>query len=78
MYRENGNPLATVSATRLKEGQKARADYSGYDVAESYPSQTDARIVTILEHRTYANRQLAQWPAYLVVYCIFSTPKRLA
>ena len=49
VYRELGNSLVKVSAARLKMGQTVRADYTGYDVAESYPSQTDAREVVILE-----------------------------
>ncbi len=47
VYEQQGNALTKVSATRLKKGQKVRADYTGYDVAESYPGQTDARKVVI-------------------------------
>ena len=49
VYKEQGNALAKVSAARLEKGQKVRADYTGYDVAASYPSQTDARKVVILQ-----------------------------
>lgn len=49
VYKERGNTLTKVSATRLKKGQRVRADYTGYDVADSYPSQTDARKVVILQ-----------------------------
>ena len=38
----------SANATDLKEGQRVIGDYTGYDVAESYPSQTSARTVTIL------------------------------
>ena len=49
VYKEQGSALTKVSATRLKQGQKVRADYTGFDVAESYPSQTRTRKVVILE-----------------------------
>ena len=49
VYRKSENSLVKVPAARLKKGQKVRADYTGYNVAESYPSQTDAREVVILE-----------------------------
>lgn len=48
VYREEGNALVKVPATRLKKGQKIRADYTGYDVAESYFGQTEARRVVIM------------------------------
>jgi hypothetical protein len=40
-----------ASAAELHEGLRVSADYTGYDVAESYPSQTGARVVTILGSR---------------------------
>ncbi len=49
VYQEQANSLAKVSAIRLEEGQKVRVDYTGYSVAMSYPSQTDAREVVILD-----------------------------
>ncbi len=39
------------SAAELQVGLRVSADYTGYDVAESYPSQTGARVVTILGSR---------------------------
>ena len=48
VYLEAGSSLSKVPAARLKKGQKVRADYTGYPVWASYPSQTDAREVVIL------------------------------
>ena len=48
VYQEEGHALAKVPAAGLKKRQKVRTDYTGYDVAESYPSQTAAREVVIL------------------------------
>ena len=44
-----GDARERGSVTDLRKGLRVRADYTGYDVAESYPSQTGARAVTILE-----------------------------
>ena len=37
-----------ATAADLKKGLRVSADYTGYDVATSYPSQTQARTVEIL------------------------------
>jgi hypothetical protein len=51
VFRQQGNDRkAEASAADLKEGLRVAADYTGYDVAESYPSQTFARTVLILDH----------------------------
>ncbi|QIN83959.1 hypothetical protein GBA63_15870 [Rubrobacter tropicus] len=50
IFREKQNTQrARASGADLQKGTKVSADYTGYDVATSYPSQTDARVVTILE-----------------------------
>ena len=52
VLREEGDTRrASSSAAELREGLRVSADYTGYDVAESYPSQTAARVVTILGSR---------------------------
>jgi hypothetical protein len=49
--RESVRRRERASAAELHEGLRVSADYTGYDVAESYPSQTAARVVTILGSR---------------------------
>jgi hypothetical protein len=51
LRREGDTRKASSSAAELREGLRVSADYTGYDVAESYPSQTAARVVTILGSR---------------------------
>ena len=52
VFRKGGDTRKErVSAAELHEGLRISADYTGYDVAESYPSQTAARAVTILGSR---------------------------
>ena len=46
---ETGNRTTSASISELGKGQRVRADYTGYDVAESYPGQTTARTIEILE-----------------------------
>lgn len=48
VFREEGDDRTAANATDLKKGQRVSADYTGYDVAESYPSQTFARTVVIV------------------------------
>lgn len=48
VLREEGNDRVAANATDLKKGQRVSADYTGYGVAESYPSQTDARTLVIV------------------------------
>jgi hypothetical protein len=49
VLREEGGREVPASAGVLKKGQRVRADYTGYPVAESYPAQTTAGRVVILE-----------------------------
>ena len=49
VFRREGDTRRAASADDLHRGLRVSADYTGYDVAESYPSQTGARVVTILE-----------------------------
>lgn len=51
VFREDRNALSLtkVPTDRLRKGQTVSVDYKGNDVAESYPSQTDANFVSILE-----------------------------
>jgi hypothetical protein len=49
VYHEQRTTLMKVPAARLKKGQKVRADYTGYDELMSYPSQTAARKLVIME-----------------------------
>jgi len=51
VFREDRNALSLtkVPDDRLKKGQTVSVDYKGNDVAESYPSQTDANFVSILD-----------------------------
>lgn len=49
VFREEGNDRVAADAADLEKERKVSADYTGYDVAESYPSQTDARTVVIME-----------------------------
>jgi hypothetical protein len=49
VLREEESGEVEVSAGDLKKGQRVRADYTGYPVAESYPAQTTARTVVIVE-----------------------------
>lgn len=51
LRKKGNNRKAASSAAELHEGLRVSADYTGYDVAESYPSQTGARVVTILGSR---------------------------
>lgn len=48
LRKRGGTRKCASSAAELQEGLRVSADYTGYDVAESYPSQTAARVVTIL------------------------------
>ena len=48
VLREEGNDRKAAKPADLKEGQRVSADYTGNDVAMSYPSQTSARWVVIL------------------------------
>jgi hypothetical protein len=49
VFREQGGQQVETSPGNLEKGQRVRADYTGYPVAESYPAQTTARAVVILE-----------------------------
>jgi len=49
VLREEEGREAGASPGDLERGQRVRADYTGYPVAESYPAQTTARIVVILD-----------------------------
>lgn len=49
VLQEEGNDRVAANATDLKKRQRVSADYTGYDVAMSYPSQTDARAVVIMK-----------------------------
>lgn len=50
VFRKEGNTRrAIASAADLQKGLRVSVDYTGYAVMESYPSQTGARVVTILE-----------------------------
>lgn len=49
LLRQTGNRTESVSINELRKGQRVRADYTGYDVADSRPSLTAARSVVILE-----------------------------
>jgi hypothetical protein len=52
VFRKGGDTRKErASAAELHEGLRVSADYTSYDVAESYPSQTAARVVTILGSR---------------------------
>jgi hypothetical protein len=51
VLRKEGDTRKASSSAELHEGLRVSADYTGYDVAESYPSQTAARVVTILGSR---------------------------
>lgn len=42
----DGEGVEDASADDLTKGEKVRADYTGYGVAESYPGQTTARSVS--------------------------------
>ena len=48
IFRKDGSRRTLANATDLKNGQTVSADYTGYEVAESYPGQTYAREVVIL------------------------------
>ena len=52
VFREEGE--AGASPGDLEEGQRVRADYTGYPLAESYPAQTTARSVVILDSASSA------------------------
>ncbi len=49
VFRTEGDTRRAASTDDLRRGLRVSADYTGFDVAESYPSQTDARTVTILK-----------------------------
>jgi hypothetical protein len=52
VFREGGE--AGTSPGDLEEGQRVRADYTGYPLAESYPAQTTVRSVVILDSASSA------------------------
>lgn len=49
VFREQGGQQVETSPGDLEKDQRVRADYTGYPLAESYPAQTTARTVVILE-----------------------------
>jgi hypothetical protein len=49
VFREEGDRRVQTTSGRLENGQRVRADYTGYPLAESYPAQTTARTIAILE-----------------------------
>lgn len=49
VFRGEGERRVETSPGDLAKGQRVRADYTGYPLAESYPAQTTARSVVILD-----------------------------
>ena len=49
VFRKVGDTLEAAPVTDLRKGLRVSADSAGYPVMESYPSQTRARAVEILE-----------------------------
>ncbi len=50
LRQEESDRKAIASAADLQRGMRVRADHTGYDVAMSYPAQTDARTLRILRN----------------------------
>ena len=49
VFREQRGRQVEASPGDLEKGQRVRADYTGYPLAESYPAQTTARSFVILD-----------------------------
>ena len=62
VFREQGGERVEASPGDLEKGQRVRADYTGYPLAESYPAQTTARTVVILSPASSSDASDAFFP----------------